>query len=152
MTDDRRTTSNASAMKPGTCLLSAAELWGAGVARDVLCAARRPGRQPRFRFGTSSRHRDCSTAAALPGPGSRGWSMRRAWRSARCIAGPAPGLPLPFLFPTYRGTPRPGSRRSARIYDGCGQRNLGPSSTLSPSQMVQKFPAVNPQGLTEALF
>lgn len=59
--------------------------------------------------------------------------------------------PLPFLFPTYRGTPWARWKLSigVRIYDLlCGQRNLGPSSTLSPSQMVEKLPAINPQGLT----
>jgi glycerol-3-phosphate dehydrogenase len=59
--------------------------------------------------------------------------------------------PLPLLFPTYRHTPWARWKLSlgVRLYDFlCGQRNLGPCSTLSASGMLEKLPGLNRQGLT----
>ena len=68
------------------------------------------------------------------------------------IAQPHLAAPLPFLFPTYRGTPwiRWQLSIGVKIYDLlCGRRNLGPSSTLSaPRQMAEKLPDINRERLT----
>lgn len=128
---------------------------GAGVARDAAMRGLRVALVDShdFAFGTSSRSSRLLHGGLRYLAQGRVGLVHEASVEKCTLHRIAPHLaaPLPFLFPTYRGTPWARWKLSigVRIYDLlCGQRNLGPSSTLSPSQMVQKLPAVNPQGLT----
>lgn len=128
---------------------------GAGVARDAAMRGLRAALVDRhdFAFGTSSRSSRLLHGGLRYLAQGRLGLVHEASVEKCTLHRIAPHLaaPLPFLFPTYRGTPWARWKLSigVRIYDLlCGQRNLGPSSTLSPSQMVEKLPAINPQGLT----
>ena len=63
-------------------------------------------------------------------------------------------MPLPFIFPTYRGTPWPKwkLRLGVKMYDLlCHHRNFGHCSTLSREQVKSRLPGVNTQRLTGAV-
>ncbi|MFZ1936257.1 MAG: glycerol-3-phosphate dehydrogenase/oxidase [Thermoguttaceae bacterium] len=62
--------------------------------------------------------------------------------------------PLPFLFPTYRGTHWPlwQLRIGVKVYDLlCGGRNLGRSTSLPPEGVIEQLPGVRRNGLTGAV-
>src|ERR1051326_7776780 len=61
--------------------------------------------------------------------------------------------PLPFLFPAWQGRGVPLWQLSigVRLYDLlCGGRNLSPSSTLSPSDVLRLAPGLREEGLMGA--
>lgn len=131
---------------------------GAGVARDAAMRGMRVALvdQHDFAFGTSSR------SSRLLHGGLRYLAQGRIGlvheashekctlhRIASHLAGP-----LPFLFPTYRKTRWARWKLSigVRLYDLlCGRRNLGPSSTLSVQQTVEKLPQIETENLTGAV-
>ena len=128
---------------------------GAGVARDAAMRGLRTAlvEQHDFAFGTSSR------SSRLLHGGLRYLAQGRVGlvREAsieKCILhriAPHLSAPLPFLFPTYRHTPWARWKLSigVRLYDLlCGQRNLGPCSTLSVAEMTDKLPGLGRRDLT----
>jgi len=140
---------------PWDVLVIGGGIVGAGVARDAAMRGLRVALVDRhdFAFGTSSR------SSRLLHGGLRYLALGRvglvheASVEKLTLHRIAPHLasPLPFLFPTYRRTPWVRWQLSigVRIYDLlCGRRNLGPSSTLSPGQMVEKLPDINRENLT----
>lgn len=128
---------------------------GSGVARDAAMRGLRVALVDShdFAFGTSSRSSRLLHGGLRYLAQGRVGLVHEASVEKCTLHRIAPHLasPLPFLFPTYRGTPwiRWQLSIGVRIYDLlCGQRNLGPSSTLSVMQMQEKLPDINPDGLT----
>ncbi len=128
---------------------------GAGVARDAALRGMRVALVDRhdFAFGTSSRSSRLLHGGLRYLAQGRVGLVREASHEKLTIHRIADHLaqPLPFLFPTYRGTSWARWKLSigVRIYDLlCGQKNLGPSSTLSAAAMTEKLPLINPHGLT----
>lgn len=131
---------------------------GAGVARDAAMRGLRVGlvEQYDLAFGTSSR------SSRLLHGGMRYLAQGRlglvyeASHEKRIVHRIAPHLsePQAFLFPTYRrsGWPFWKLRIGVKVYDLlAGGRNLGPSSTFTPSEVLRRLPGLNPQGLTGAV-
>jgi glycerol-3-phosphate dehydrogenase len=131
---------------------------GAGVARDAALRGLRAGlvEQQDLAFGTSSR-----TSRLLHG-GLRYLAQGRlglvyeASREKQVLHRIAPHLaePLAFVFPTCRGSgwPHWKLRLGVKIYDLlCGGQNLGPSSSLSADEVLQRLPQPRSQGLTGAV-
>jgi glycerol-3-phosphate dehydrogenase len=128
---------------------------GAGIARDAAMRGLRVALVDRrdFAFGTSSRSSRLLHGGLRYLAQGRIGLVHEASVEKCTIHRIAPHLaaPLPFLFPTYRHTPWARWKLSigVRIYDLlCGQRNLGPSSTLSVAQIQEKLPGINPRDLT----
>ena len=131
---------------------------GAGVARDAAMRGLRTAlvEQYDLAFGTSSR------SSRLLHGGMRYLAQGRlglvyeASREKRLLHRIAPHLavPLPFTFPTYRrsGWPLWQLRIGVKMYDLlCGGRNLGPSSSMSVSDVLRRLPEPNSKGLTGAV-
>ncbi len=62
--------------------------------------------------------------------------------------------PLPFLFPTYRGTAWPRWKLAAgvKVYDlFCGRRNLGRSESIGPAAVRMLLPGIRAEKLTGAV-
>ncbi len=131
---------------------------GAGVARDAAMRGLRTGlvEQHDFAFGTSSR-----TSRLLHG-GLRYLAQGRiglvyeASHEKRVLHRIAPHLaePLPFVFPAYRrsGWPLWQLRVGVKVYDlMCGGRNLGPSSSMSRSDVQRRLPEPKPKDLLGAV-
>ena len=128
---------------------------GAGVARDAAMRGLRVCLFDRhdFAFGTSSRSSRLLHGGLRYLAQGRVGLVREANIEKCTLHRIAPHLacPLPFLFPTYRRTPWARWQLSigVRIYDLlCGRRNLGRSSTLSVSQMVERLPGIQRENLT----
>ena len=128
---------------------------GSGIARDAAMRGLRVALIDRhdFAFGTSSRSSRLLHGGLRYLAQGRVGLVHEASVEKLTLHRIAPHLasPLPFLFPTYRRTPWVRWQLSigVRIYDLlCGRRNLGPSSTLSVSQMVEKLPDISREGLT----
>jgi len=131
---------------------------GAGAARDAALRGLRVAlvEQADFASGTSSR-----TSRLLHG-GIRYLAQGRlglvyeASHEKRILHRIAPHLaePLPFVFPTYRGSgwPRWQMRMGVKLYDAlCGGRNLGPSTSMTADDVVRRLPAPDTKGLTGAV-
>ncbi|MEW6670598.1 MAG: glycerol-3-phosphate dehydrogenase/oxidase [Thermodesulfobacteriota bacterium] len=127
---------------------------GAGIARDSAMRGLRTGliEQYDFAFGTSSR-----SARMLHGglrylaQGNFGL-VRQASLEKLVIRRIAPHLaaPLPFIFPTYRGTPWPNwkLRIGVKLYDLlCNRHNFHRSEPLSSGRVQSLLPGINPVGL-----
>jgi glycerol-3-phosphate dehydrogenase len=128
---------------------------GAGVARDAAMRGLRVGlvEQHDLAFGTSSRSsRLLHGGLRYLAQGRIGlvWEASREKRIVHRIA-PHLSQPLPFVFPTYRGTGWPlwKLRIGVKLYDLlCGGRNFGPSSSMSRSEVLELVPSLDPEGLT----
>jgi len=131
---------------------------GAGVARDAAMRGLRTGlvEQHDLASGTSSR------SSRLLHGGLRYLAQGRiglvweASREKRIVHRIAPHLaePLPFVFPTYRGSGWPlwKLRIGVKVYDLlCSGRNLGPSCAMSRSHVLELVPNLEPRGLTGAV-
>ncbi len=128
---------------------------GAGVARDAAMRGLRTAlvEQHDFAFGTSSRSSRLLHGGLRYLAQGRVGMVRQSSIEKCTVHRIAPHLsaPLPFLFPTYRHTSWVRWQLSigVRIYDFlCGQRNLGPCSTLSAVEMAEKLPGINRCDLT----
>jgi glycerol-3-phosphate dehydrogenase len=131
---------------------------GAGVARDAAMRGLRTGlvEQYDFAFGTSSRSSRLLHGGLRYLAQGRIGLVHEASVEKCAIHRIAPHLadPLPFVFPTYRGTPwAPWAlwkmRIGVKIYDLlCGGRNLGKSSSFNTRAMQQYLPGINAQDLT----
>ena len=131
---------------------------GAGIARDAALRGLRVGlvEQYDLAFGTSSR------SSRLLHGGLRYLAQGRiglVWEASRekCVLHRiAPHLvdPLPFLFPTYRGTRWPLWKLcvGVKLYDLlCGGGNLGSSSTMGCRQVLDRIPGLCEEKLTGAV-
>lgn len=128
---------------------------GAGVARDAAMRGLRTAlvEQNDFAFGTSSRSSRLLHGGLRYLAQGRIGLVRQSSLEKCTLYRIAPHLcePLPFLFPTYRHTSWPRWKLSigVRLYDFlCGGRNLGPSSTLSAGEILERLPGLNRSGLT----
>lgn len=131
---------------------------GAGIARDAAMRGLQTGlvEQSDFASGTSSR------SSRLLHGGIRYLAQGRVplvWEASsektvlRKIA-PHLAEPLPFLFPTRRGTPWTYWKLSAgvKLYDLlCGLKNYGKSSSLSLAKVRELLPGISTQNLTGAV-
>jgi glycerol-3-phosphate dehydrogenase len=131
---------------------------GAGAARDAALRGLSTALVEQFdmAFGTSSR-----TSRLLHG-GIRYLAQGRiglvyeASHEKRIIHRIAPHLaePLPFVFPSYRGSEWPlwQLRVGVKAYDLlCGGKNLGPSSSMSAEDVRRHLPSPRAQGLRGAV-
>lgn len=131
---------------------------GAGVARDAAMRGLRTGLVEQYdvAFGTSSRSSRLLHGGLRYLAQGRIGLVYEASREKRVLHRIAPHLssPLPFVFPTYRGSGWPlwQLRVGVKMYDLlCGGRNLGPSSWMSTSDVLRRLPEPNPKGLTGAV-
>lgn len=128
---------------------------GSGVARDAALRGLRTllVEQGDFASGTSSRSsRLLHGGLRYLAQGRLGLVHEASVEKMR-IHKFAPHLadPLPFIFPTWKGSGFPRWKLSigVRLYDLlCGGRNLGASSTLSRSGVVKTLPGPRTEGLT----
>ncbi|MHC4176402.1 MAG: glycerol-3-phosphate dehydrogenase/oxidase [Planctomycetota bacterium] len=141
--------------EPLDVLVVGGGILGAGIARDAAMRGLRVGlvEQHDLAFGTSSRSSRLLHGGLRYLAQGRIGLVREGSREKRLLARIAPHLaePLPFIFPTYRRTGWPlwQLRIGVRIYDLlCGGQNLGPSGSLSRSEMLERLPGINPQNLT----
>ncbi len=155
---DRQETVAALSEQPLDVLVVGGGIVGAGVARDAAMRGLRVAliEQHDFAFGTSSR-----TSRLLHG-GLRYLAQGRvglvaeASREKRVIHEIAPHLarPLPFVFPTYRGTrwPRWQLRVGVKLYDMlCGGQNFGPSRGLTRDETTRLVAGLESDRLTGAV-
>lgn len=131
---------------------------GAGVARDAAMRGLRTGliEQRDFASGTSSRSSRLLHGGIRYLAQGRIGLVREASKEKAVIARIAPHLaePLPFLFPTRRGTPWSWRKLSAgvRVYDLlCGFKNFGRSSSLNVEETIALLPGLSRDGLTGAV-
>lgn len=144
--------------EPVDVLIAGGGIVGAGVARDaamrglrVLLVERRD-----FAEGTSSRSSRLLHGGLRYLAQGRLGLVHEASVEKMTLHQIAPHLaePLPFLFPTWKGTPWPRWRLSigVRIYDLlCGGRNLGKSATLSRTEILALLPGLREDRLTGAV-
>src|SRR5438132_2028505 len=128
---------------------------GAGVARDAALRGLQVGlvEQHDFAFGTSSRSSRLLHGGLRYLAQGRLGLVREASLEKRILHRIAPHLaePLPFIFPTYKGTQWPlwQLRIGVKIYDLlCNGKNLGKSSSLTRTQILERVPNLQPAGLT----
>jgi glycerol-3-phosphate dehydrogenase len=131
---------------------------GAGVARDAAMRGLRTAlvEQRDFASGTSSRSSRLLHGGIRYLAQGRVGLVREASREKAVLARIAPHLahPLPFLFPTRRGTPWTWWKLSVgvRLYDLlCGGKNLGRSSSLRLEATINQLPGLSRDRLTGAV-
>lgn len=131
---------------------------GAGVARDAAMRGLRTALVDRldFAFGTSSRSSRLLHGGLRYLAQGRISLVREASVEKVVLHHIAPHLaaPLPFVFPTRRGTEwkRWKLGIGVKIYDLlCSGRNLGKSSTLTREAALSILPQLNPENLTGAV-
>jgi glycerol-3-phosphate dehydrogenase len=131
---------------------------GAGVARDAAMRGLRTAlvEQHDFASGTSSRSSRLLHGGIRYLAQGRIGLVREASKEKTVLARIAPHLaqPLPFLFPTRRGTPWSRWKLSVgvKLYDLlCGLKNYGRSSTLSVGETLERLPGLSRDGLTGAV-
>ena len=132
---------------------------GAGIARDAALRGMRVGlvEQHDFAFGASSRSSRLLHGGLRYLAQGRIGLVREASLEKKVIHHIAPHLaePLPFTFPTYRGN-RDWVlwqlKIGVKIYDLlCSGRNLGKSTWLSQSQVLERLPGLAATGLNGAV-
>jgi len=132
---------------------------GSGVARDAAMRGLRVGlvEQHDFAFGTSSRSSRLLHGGLRYLAQGRVGLVHEASVEKKVIHHIAPHLadPLPFIFPTYRGN-RDWVlwqlKIGVKIYDLlCGGRNLGKSTWLNQSEVLQRVPGLASAGLNGAV-
>src|SRR5213596_985170 len=115
---------------------------GSGIARDAAMRGLRVGlaEQHDFAFGTSSRSSRLLHGGLRYLAQGRLGLVREASteKLALHLIAPHLAVPLPFIFPTRRGTawPRWKLRAGVKLYDLlCGGRNLGTSGAMSVDEV-----------------
>jgi len=145
--------------KPLDVLVIGGGIVGAGVARDAAMRGLRVGlvEQHDFAFGTSSRSSRLLHGGLRYLAQGRVGLVHEASVEKKVIHHIAPHLadPLPFIFPTYRAN-RDWVlwqlKIGVKIYDLlCGGRNLGKSTWLSQSEVLQRVPGLDAAGLNGAV-
>jgi glycerol-3-phosphate dehydrogenase len=131
---------------------------GAGVARDAAMRGLRTAlvEQHDFASGTSSRSSRLLHGGIRYLAQGRLGLVREASKEKAVVACIAPHLaePLPFLFPTRRGTPWSWWKLSVgvRLYDLlCSGKNFGRSSSLGFDATTEMLPGLAREGLTGAV-
>ena len=131
---------------------------GSGIARDAAMRGMSVGlvEQHDFASGTSSRSSRLLHGGLRYLAQGRVGLVREASLEKKIVQDIAPHLadPLPFIFPTYRGTQwkRWKLAIGVKIYDLlCNGRNFGRSQTLSAGKVSGTLPGINTQGLTGAV-
>jgi glycerol-3-phosphate dehydrogenase len=131
---------------------------GAGVARDAAMRGLRTAlvEQHDFASGTSSRSSRLLHGGIRYLAQGRVGLVREASKEKAVVGRIAPHLaePLPFLFPTRRGTPWTWWKLSVgvRLYDLlCSGRNFGRSSSLGLAATTELLPGLAREGLTGAV-
>ena len=136
-------------------LVAGGGIVGAGVARDAAMRGLRTLLVDRrdFAFGTSSRSSRLLHGGLRYLAQGRIGLVREASLEKVVLSRIAPHLavPLPFIFPTRRGTQWKRWKLSigVKVYDLlCSGRNLGKSTTLTPDEVLAALPKLNADGLT----
>jgi glycerol-3-phosphate dehydrogenase len=131
---------------------------GAGVARDAAMRGLSVGlvEQADFASGTSSRSSRLLHGGIRYLAQGRVKLVREASLEKTLLGRIAPHLaqPLPFIFPTCRGTPWSYWKLSVgvRLYDLlCGMHNFGRSSSLNLRKTVELLPGISTENLTGAV-
>ncbi|HEX4793493.1 MAG TPA: glycerol-3-phosphate dehydrogenase/oxidase [Humisphaera sp.] len=131
---------------------------GSGIARDAALRGLRilVIDQHDFAFGTSSRSSRLLHGGLRYLAQGRLRLVREASAEKMILHRIAPHLaePLPFIFPTYRGTEwkRWKLGIGVKIYDLlCGKSNLGKSSVLDRAGVLQLLPGLSQENLTGAV-
>lgn len=131
---------------------------GSGVARDAAMRGLRVGlaEQHDLAFGTSSRSSRLLHGGLRYLAQGRVGLVREASREKTVLHRIAPHLaePLPFVFPSYRGSGWPlwQLRAGVKLYDLlCGGRNLGRSSGFGRRKTLEIVPGLKQPGLTGAV-
>jgi glycerol-3-phosphate dehydrogenase len=131
---------------------------GSGVARDAAMRGLRVGLVDKhdFAFGTSSRSSRLLHGGLRYLAQGRIGLVREASVEKVTISRIAPHLaaPLPFIFPTYSGTPWKlwQLRIGVKLYDLlCSGRNLGKSTSMGPADLLGMVPGLNTNRLTGAV-
>src|SRR6266576_2402164 len=132
---------------------------GAGIARDAAMRGLRVGlvEQHDFAFGTSSRSSRLLHGGMRYLAQGRLGLVHEASVEKKIVHHIAPHLaePLPFIFPTYRGNKNWvlwQLKIGVKIYDLlCGGRNLGKSTWLSRTEVLEKVPVLAESNLTGAV-
>ena len=130
---------------------------GAGVARDAAMRGLRVGLldQNDFSSGTSSRSSRLLHGGIRYLAQGRIGLVREASVEKVIVHKIAPHLaaPLPFIFPTRRGTEWKRWKLSigVKVYDLLAGRNFGKSRTLSRDEVLAVLPQLNPEALTGAV-
>jgi glycerol-3-phosphate dehydrogenase len=144
--------------QPLDVLIIGGGIVGAGVARDAAMRGLRTGLVEKhdLAFGTSSRSSRLLHGGLRYLAQGRLGLVYEASREKMILHRIAPHLaePLPFLFPTYGGTPWPRWKLAVgvKIYDFlCGRQNLGRSQSLSPAAVCELLPGVRRENLTGAV-
>jgi glycerol-3-phosphate dehydrogenase len=139
-------------------LVAGGGIVGAGVARDAAMRGLGVGLVERndFASGTSSRSSRLLHGGLRYLAQGRLGLVREASLEKRILHQIAPHLaqPLPFIFPSYRGSGWPlwQLRLGVRIYDLlCGGRNFGKSRGLDRAEAAVVVPGLRREGLTGAV-
>lgn len=146
------------AAQPLEVLVVGGGIVGAGIARDAAMRGLRVGLVEQYDFasGTSSRSSRLLHGGLRYLAQGRIGLVREASLEKRILHRIAPHLadPLPFLFPSYRGTPWPlwQLRIGVKIYDLlCNGRNLGRSESLGKAAVSAQAPGLTQEGLRGAV-
>jgi glycerol-3-phosphate dehydrogenase len=145
--------------KPLDVLVVGGGIVGAGIARDAAMRGLKVGlvEQHDFSFGTSSRSSRLLHGGLRYLAQGRVGLVREASVEKKIIHRIAPHLtePLPFIFPTYRGNKNWvlwQLKIGVKVYDLlCSGRNLGRSTWLGKSAVLQKVPGLTGAGLKGAV-
>ena len=131
---------------------------GAGIARDAAMRGLRTAlvEQSDFAAGTSSRSSRLLHGGIRYLAQGRVGLVREASREKMTLARIAPHLaqPLPFIFPTRRGTPWSHWKLAlgVKAYDLlCGRANFGRSRRLNVAETLSVLPGLNAERLTGAV-
>ena len=158
MTADLADRTDELAEKPLDVLVIGGGIVGSGVARDAAMRGLRVGlaEQHDLAFGTSSRSSRLLHGGLRYLAQGRIGLVREASREKRVLHRIAPHLaePLPFVFPSYRGSGWPLWQLWAgvKLYDLLsGGRNLGSSSGFGRRKTLEIVPGLEQQGLTGAV-
>src|SRR5687768_10332865 len=158
MPPSRASTLQSLATDPLDVLVIGGGIVGAGVARDAAMRGLRIGLVERndFAFGTSSRSSRLLHGGLRYLAQGRIGLVREASVEKLILHQIAPHLaiPLPFVFPTRRGTPWSWwkLRAGVKLYDLlCGGRNLGRSSGMNAREVAAAVPGLNESHLTGAV-
>ena len=146
------------AARPLDVLVIGGGIVGAGIARDAAMRGLRVGLVEQYDFaaGTSSRSSRLLHGGLRYLAQGRIGLVREASLEKLVLHRIAPHLaePLPFLFPSYRGTPWPlwQLRIGVKFYDLlCGGRNVGRSQWLSKAEVAAQVPGLAQAGLKGAV-
>ena len=146
------------AAQPLDLLVVGGGIVGSGIARDAAMRGLRVGLVEQYDFasGTSSRSSRLLHGGLRYLSQGRVGLVREASLEKKVLHRIAPHVadPLPFVFPSYRGTPWPLWQLciGVKFYDLlCSGRNLGASEWLGRDSVLSQVPGLAPTGLKGAV-